>query len=121
MRRVGREGRSITKSFSYPNSMDKMIVSVESIARREGTYFSDIVVELLKNYVKEHGKSQNPQTEITLFETGVESAIPNIYAQEEFWDKFYSLINKRVDFEKLDDQLNMILRKHNNRDKELSR
>lgn len=119
MRRVGREGRSITKSFSYPNSMDEMIIEVESIARREGTYFSDIVVDLLKNYVKEHSKSQNPQTEITLFETGVESAIPNVYAKDEAWEKFYNLLKKRLDFKKVDEQLNMILRLHNRRDKEI--
>lgn len=119
MRRVGREGRSITKSFSYPTSMDEMILEVELIARREGTYFSDIVVGLLKDYVKEHSKSQNPQTEITLFETGLESAIPNMYANEEIWKKFYNLLKKRPDFKKLDEQLNMVLRLHNQRDRNI--
>ena len=56
MRRVSREGRAITKSFSYPKSLDEMIIEVELIARREGTFFSDIVVTLLQDYVKKHSK-----------------------------------------------------------------
>jgi len=118
MRRVGREGRAVVKSFSYPISKDPIIEKVEKIARREGTYFSDIVIELLQDYVKKHSKSQNPQTEITLFETGLENAIPNMYRDQTTWQKFYNLIKKREEFKELDKQLNMILNIHNRKDKE---
>jgi len=118
MRRVGKEGRSIVKSFSYPKSMDGMIEEVEKIARKEGDYFSDIVVTLLQDYVKKHSKSQNPQTEITLFETGMEMAIPNLYEDVTKWKKFYTLIKKKADFKELDKKLNMILNLHNKKDKE---
>lgn len=118
MRRTGKEGRSIVKSFSYPKSQDEMIEEVEKIARREGEYFSDIVVTLLQDYVKKHSKSHNPQTEITLFETGMEMAIPNLYEEETKWKKFYSLIKKKADFKELDNKLNMILNLHNKKDKE---
>lgn len=118
MRRVGKEGRSIVKSFSYPKLMDDIIVEVETIARREGTYFSDIVVDLLKGYVKLHSKSQNPQTEITLFETGLENAIPNLYRDKKTWKKFFDLIKKKDEFKEIDKQLNMILSLHNKKDKE---
>jgi len=119
MRRVGREGRAIVKSFSYPKSKDELIEEVEKIARKEGEYFSDIVMQLLEDYVKKHGKSQNPQTEITLFETGLEFAIPNLYRSKEIWQKFYNLIKKKSDFKELDNQLNMILNIHNKKDKEI--
>ncbi|MCH8915702.1 MAG: hypothetical protein IIA82_07665 [Thaumarchaeota archaeon] len=118
MRRVRREGRAITKSFSYPKSQDEIIEEIEVIARREGTYFSDIVMEQLQKYVNEHSKSQNPQTEITFFETGLEFAIPNLYRDEENWKKFYDLIKKRPDYDELDRQLNMINNIHNRKLKE---
>ena len=91
-----RKERAITKSFSYPKSKDEIIEEVENIARREGTYFSGIVMEQLQRFVTEHSKSQNPQTEITLFETGLEFAIPNLYRRYEDWQKFYNLIIKRL-------------------------
>jgi len=119
MRRVGRKGRAVTKSFSYPISQDELILEVESIARREGTYFSDVVVTLLQKYVLEHGKSQNPQTEITLFETGLENAVPNLYREEKVWQKFYDLIKKYEDYQLLDKQFNMILNIHNKKHKEI--
>ena len=116
MRRVGKEGRAIVRSFSYPKSQDEMIEEVEKIARREGEYFSDIVVTLLQDYVKKHSKSQNPQTEITLFQTGLERAIPQMYEDEGKWKIFYKLIKKKNDFKELDKKLNMILRLHNKKD-----
>ena len=118
MRRVGREGRAIVKSFSYPKSKDTIIEKVEEIARREGTFFSDITMELLEEYVKKHSKSQNPQTEITLFETGLENAIPNLYRDKSVWQKFYKMIKKPTEFKEIDKQLNMILNIHNKKDKE---
>ena len=113
MRRVGRDGRAIVKSFSYPKSKDELIIEVEKIARREGTFFSDIVVELLQDYVKKHSKSQNPQTELPLFETGLENAVPNLYRKKAVWQKFYNLIKKRDEYKEVDKQLNMILNLHN--------
>ena len=112
-------GRAITKSFSYPKDFDDNIEEIEEICKREGTTFSELTVELLKKYYKEHAESQNPQTQITLFETGVENAIPNMYRDEPSWKKFYNKIKKRADYLALDKQLNMILRIHNSKNKEL--
>ena len=121
-RNVGRGGRSMVKSFSYPHEFEEGIKEIESICRREGTSFSDILVILLKEYIKEHSQSQNPQTKITLFETGLEHAIPNLYEiirNPKKIDKFYSLIKKRTDFSELDKGLNIWLRSHHKRDREL--
>lgn len=122
-RRVGREGRAITKSFSYPKNIDNIIEEVEIIARREGVSFSEVIVSQLKDYVKEHSKSQNPQTEITLFETGIENAIPNLYhiiKNPKILDKFYKLIKKFEDFKEIDEGLNIWMNKHNKKFKEFS-
>jgi len=121
MKRVGKEGRAIVRSFSYPKNKDDFMMKLEDLARKEGVTFSDIIIQGLEKYWLEHGKSQNPQTEITLFKTGLEYAIPNLYKDEKDWSKFYQLIMKREDFTKIDSQLNMVLRLHNKRDRQLAK
>jgi len=121
MRRVGIEGRAITKSFSYPKSKDDFIEKIETTARKEGVTFSDVVMEGLDDWWKEHGESKNPQTVIPLFETGLESAIPNLYEvikHPEKLDKFYKLMTSKEDFKHLDKAVNILLQKHNKKDKE---
>lgn len=114
MRRVGKDGRAMVKSFSYPKSKDELMEEIDKIARREGVFFSDIVIECLEDYCKKHGKSQNPQTEITLFETGLESAIPNLYqVNEDNVKSFYNKIKKKDEYKFLDEKLNIFLRFHN--------
>lgn len=91
MRRVGREGRAMVKSFSYPKNKDELIEKLEEIARRENLTFSDIILEGLENYWKEHGESQNPQTKISLFDNRIALAIPHLYEEnKDIWMKFYS-------------------------------
>ena len=53
-------GRAICKSFSYPKDFDESIDKIEEVCRREGISFSDLMVTLLKDYVKKHAKSENP-------------------------------------------------------------
>jgi len=112
-RRVGRDGRSMNKSFSYPKSFDSIIEKIEEIASKEGTFFSDIVVDQLKIYYNEHGKSENNQTTIPLFEKDVITAIPNMYRPEKIWQKFYDSIKSSKDYAELDKQINMINKIHN--------
>ncbi len=121
-RTIGRGGRAITKSFSYPKDFDSTILIIEKVCRKEGKSFSDVLVELLKQYAKEHAKSENPQTTIPLFETGLENAIPNVYEiikHPEKLQKFYKLIKKREEFKYLDKGLNIWFTQHNKRDKEI--
>lgn len=118
-RKLNIGGRAITKSFSYPKDFDDKVNEIEDICKREGTTFSELMVIILKDYYKKHAESQNPQTQITLFETGMETAIPNLYRDEYVWKKFYSKIVKKAEFLELDKQLNMILNIHNKKDKEM--
>jgi len=116
MRRVGREGRAMVKSFSYPKSKDDLVENIDDTARREGRTFSDIVLECLDRWWLEHGESQNPQTRITLFETGLENAIPNLYEIAKHPDKlekFYNLIKRKEDYQELDRGINLLLDYHN--------
>ncbi len=118
-RKQGIGGRSLIKSFSYPKDFDDTVEKIEEIAKREGSSFSEVTVELLKDYYKKHGESENAQTLITLYETGLENAIPNLYRAEEVWKKFYKQIKKKLDYKELDKQLNMILRIHNAKNKDM--
>lgn len=121
MRKVGKDGRAIVKSFSYAKSKDDFIEKIEDTARKEGVSFSEVVMIGLEQWWKEHGDSKNPQTEITLFETGLENAIPNIYEiikHPEKLDIFYNLITKKDDYKHLDKGVNILLQKHNKKNKE---
>jgi len=105
MRRVGREGRAIVKSFSYPKSKDVMMEKLEELGRKENMTFSEIILESLERYWLEHGASQNPQTKITLFETGLENAMPNLYSKKEDFRKFMRLIKKEEELKLINSQL----------------
>lgn len=120
MRKVGKEGRAIVRSFSYPKNKDDMIEKLESLARQEGISFSDIILEGLEKYWLEHGDSQNPQTKISLYETGMENAIPNLYRDKSNWEKFYSLIKNPKDYKLLDEKINMVMNLHNKKYQEFS-
>jgi len=106
----------MVKSFSYPKSKDDLMENIDESARREGQTFSDIVLESLDRWWLEHGESQNPQTKISLFETGLENAIPNLYEiakHPEKLEKFYRLIKKKEDYQELDLAVNLLINYHN--------
>ncbi len=114
-------GRAIVKSFSYSKNFDENVCEIEVICKREGTTFSELIVELLKKYYKEHAKSQNPQTLITLFESGLENAIPNVYVisrDPKILEKFYTRINNKEEYDEIDKCLNIWLGIHDKKGRE---
>mgnify|MGYP001581946134 CR=1 FL=1 len=80
---------------------------------------SEILEWALEEFVKKHSKSNNPQTTIEIFDKESILAVPNIYRSEDDWKKFYSRIKKKEDYKELDEQVNMILKIHNRRLKEI--
>ena len=91
----------------------QLITQAKEIPEYGRSGMSQILEEALADFVKKHSKSQNPQTRITLFETGLENAIPNLYEDKQAWNKFYSLIKKKEDYQELDKHINEILHLHN--------
>ena len=73
---------------------------------------SELVEMALEEFILKHGKSNNPQTKITLFESPLIKAIPTIYATRKDFEIFYPLLNKK-EYQELDEKLNMILGIHN--------
>ena len=74
---------------------------------------SELVEMALEEFILKHGKSNNPQTQIDLFQDGMIKAIPNIYAKPLEFRNFYKLIKTKEEYEILDKQINMILHIHN--------
>ncbi len=68
----------------------------EALAKKEGYHSSSAyIVELIKKEVKEHSLSQNPQTNIDMFDRETVKAIPNIYSRDEdSWLKFYKMLSQ---------------------------
>lgn len=121
MRKCNPQGRAIVKSFSYPKNKDDLMLKIEELARREGLSFSDVIMAGLEKWWLEHGDSQNPQTKISLFESGLENAIPNMYEiiqSPEKLDKFYSLLKSKEEYEYLDKAVNVLVNTHNKKLKE---
>ena len=66
-RKVGKEGRSVNRSFSHPEGVSSIMDEMEVICKREGWTFSEGLVEIIKDYVSKH-KEGNSQHLITSFQ-----------------------------------------------------
>lgn len=73
---------------------------------------SELVEMALEEFILRHGKSNNPQTKISIYQSKLIKAIPQIYANKKDFQIFYNLLNKE-EYEELDEKLNMILEIHN--------
>ena len=74
---------------------------------------SELVEMALEEFILKHGKSNNPQTQIELFQDNMIKAIPNIYAGSKEFRKFYKLIKTKEEYQRLDKEINSILQIHN--------
>jgi len=91
---------------------------LKEIAAKERTTIKAIIEADIDDYIKKHGKSNNPQTQIEQFDKESILAIPNAYRDAKSWRKFYNLMKSKKDYDELDEQWNMILKIHNGKLKE---
>ena len=93
---------SLNKSISMKLEDAPVFAEFEALAKKEGYHSSSAyIVALVKKEVKEHGKSHNPQTVITMFDRETVKAIPNIYSQDEqSWLNFYKMLTP-VEYDEL--------------------
>ena len=96
----------------------QLLKAVESIPEF-GKKSKSLLMEMaMEEFILKHGKSQNPQTTIPLFQDEMVKAIPSIYEYDaRIWDKFYPLLNKK-EYDILGTQITWIFNRHN---QELSR
>ena len=77
--------------------------------------FSVLIMNMVKDYVKKHKKSNNPQSVIEMFDRESVAAIPTLYEENLGpWEKFYDRISKE-DYKELDTRINWLLQYHNKR------
>ena len=92
---------------------EQLLSALESIPEF-GKKSKSLLMEMaMDEFILKHGKSNNPQTTISLFEDQMVKAIPSIYEYSASpWDKFYSLLNEE-EYEELGKQLMWIMTRHN--------
>ena len=99
--------------------MDKeKYYELKLLALKEHVTVKGILEGQIDEYLKKHLKSNNPQTELSQFDKESILAIPNLYRDAKTWDKFYSLVKSKKDYQELDKALNMINQIHNRKLKE---
>ena len=92
---------------------EKLLKELEQIPEYGKRSKSELTEMAWEEFILKHGKSNNPQTKITLFDSPLIKAIPTIYANRKDFEKFYKLLNIK-EYQELDEKLNMILEIHNN-------
>jgi len=102
------------------NIPKEKLAELKISAAKEGTTIRAIIEEQIDEYLLKHSKSNNPQTNIEMFDKESILAIPNLYREEKDWDKFYNLMERKEDYEELSTQLEMVLRKHNRKLKDFA-
>ena len=79
---------------------------------------SEIIEMAIREFIEKHGQSNNPQSQLAMFDKNTINGVPHIYRNFEAWKKFYELIKKQDDYREVDKQLNMILSLHEKKFKE---
>lgn len=109
----------MTNIIWYVNAeRQKILDALQEIPECGKRKRSEVIEMALREYVQKHGKSNNAQTQIEMFDKESINSVPHIYRREGDWQKFYSLLNKETDYKEVDKQLNMILRLHEKKYKE---
>jgi len=94
--------------------MDKeKYYELKMLALKEHMTVKGILEGQVDDFIKKHGKSDNPQTTIAMFDKENILAVPNIYRDSKVWKKFYSLIKTKKEYREIDKALNMITSIHN--------
>lgn len=75
-----------------------------------------ILLEMaLEEFILKHGKSNNPQTIITMYDKEAVSAIPNIYEDDlDKWIKFYKILDDKQ-YDDLTERIEFLNRMHKQR------
>ena len=75
-------------SFSYPMPKSDTLKEFRIIAAREGKSFSELVVELIEEYVKNHAEG-NSTFKLDVWQEDPEfKAIPTLLSPQEKWNKY---------------------------------
>ncbi len=87
---------NIIKSFSYKTDKEPIIQKINELADKEGKKISELIVNILEEYVKKHADG-NPQYQIDQFVDPDFIACPAFYRDGRTWENY---ISKATDGEK---------------------
>jgi metal-responsive CopG/Arc/MetJ family transcriptional regulator len=86
-------GKNLVASFSYKEDKEPLLTELNVIAAREGKRRSEIIVDLIEQYVKAHG-SGNDSFKLDNWQDDPEfQAVPTILAEKEKWDSYLEECN----------------------------
>ncbi len=89
------------------------LIKIPEIGRKSK---SELIEWALEEFVKKHGKSFNPQTQIEMFDKESILAVPNLYEildNPELWKKFYKNMKRKKDYLEFDKAINALVALHN--------
>ena len=105
---------NIIKSFSYKSDKEAVMQELEVIAARERKKTSELIVQILEEYVKAHAEG-NPAFSLDKWQENPDfQAVPTIHASLDKWGKYYDDCNPQEKI-KLNVELTKILKIFNNR------
>jgi len=97
--------RPAIASFSYPGDKEEIMIQLKIIAAREKKFQSDIIFELIEEFVKNHAEGNSTFQLDKWSEDPNFQAVPTIHADREKWISHYKDSN-REDRVKLNIKIN---------------
>ena len=89
------KGRNIVSSFSYPEEFEPVLRELHILAAREGKEKSELLREIILEYVQAHSKGNSTFTLDTWQEDPEFQALPTLMASEETWKKHIDRCNNK--------------------------
>lgn len=122
---TGLKGVKKMTSFQWVKTpkRQKLLDALDEIPEIGRKSKSEIIEWALEDFVKKHQKSNNPQTQIGMYDKESILAVPNIYEATDnidSWKKFYNKIKRKEDYREVDIALNTIMGLHNKKFREFN-
>ena len=87
------KGRNIVSSFSYPEEFEAVMRELHILAAREGKEKSELLREIILEYVQAHSKGNSTFTLDTWQDDPGFQAVPTILAPKDKWNEYIKQCN----------------------------
>lgn len=90
-----KKGSNIVGSFSYPSEKEEVIRELRVIAAREGKSQSNLICDIIEEYVKNHSEGNTTFKLDNWTEDPNFKALPTLLAPKEKWTKYVEECNDK--------------------------
>lgn len=90
-----KKGSNIVGSFSYPSEKEEVIRELRVIAAREGKSQSNLICDIIEEYVKNHAEGNTTFKLDNWTEDPEFKAIPTLLSSEDKWSKYIEECNDK--------------------------